>query len=109
MQFTALTALAILAPVLALPSGEVPEVRALVPDMTPRAAFNQAEVFAFAIPAGCSILSCINVIGEAVCIADAIEEEDWKNIFKCAKKKEICGCAGCFSALGGFLEKYGLC
>ncbi len=43
MQFTAITALAILAPVLALPSGDAPEVRALVPDMTPRAAFNEAE------------------------------------------------------------------
>ncbi len=50
---------------------------------------NEPAVFAFAIPAGCSILSCINVIGEAVCIADAIEQEDWKNIFKCAKKKEV--------------------
>lgn len=47
-------------------------------------------VFAFAVPAGCSILSCINVIGEAVCIAEAIEDEDWKNIFGCAKKKEVC-------------------
>jgi hypothetical protein len=89
-------------------------------------------VFAFAAPAGCSILSCIDVIGQAVCIAEAIDDEDWQGILKCAKRKEVCcspftrrpwvppgrmvltreklcGCAGCFSALGGFLEKYGLC
>lgn len=46
-------------------------------------------VFAFAVPAGCSILSCINVIGEAVCIAEAIDDEDWKGIFSCAKQKEV--------------------
>ncbi|KAH6844622.1 hypothetical protein B0I37DRAFT_416220 [Chaetomium sp. MPI-CAGE-AT-0009] len=66
-------------------------------------------VFAFAAPASCSILSCIDVISQAVCIAEAIDDEDWQGIFTCAKRKELCGCAGCFSALGGFLEKYGLC
>ncbi|KAK4038539.1 hypothetical protein C8A01DRAFT_47866 [Parachaetomium inaequale] len=111
MRFTTatITALTLLAPALALPSGETREFRPLMRDMTPRATFNEAEVFAFAAPAGCSILSCIGVIGEAVCIAEAIEDEDWKGIVKCAKVKELCGCAGCFSALGGFLEKYGLC
>jgi hypothetical protein len=46
-------------------------------------------VFAFAAPAGCSILSCIGVISEAVCIAEAIGDEDWMGIFKCAKIKEV--------------------
>ncbi|KAK4153455.1 hypothetical protein C8A00DRAFT_15340 [Chaetomidium leptoderma] len=106
MKFTAtaITALTLLAPALAVPTAELSR------DMTARrATFNEAEVFSFAAPAGCSILSCINVIGEAICIADAIDEDNWQGIFKCAKKKEICGCAGCFSALGDFLEKYGLC
>ncbi len=48
------------------------------------------KVFSFATPASCSILSCINVIAEAVCIADAIEEDKWKDIFTCAKQKEVC-------------------
>jgi hypothetical protein len=47
-------------------------------------------VFAFAAPAGCSILSCIDVIGQAVCIAEAIDDEDWQGILKCAKRKEVC-------------------
>ncbi|KAK3899255.1 hypothetical protein C8A05DRAFT_46629 [Staphylotrichum tortipilum] len=100
MKFTAtsLTTLALLAPALALPSG-----------MTPRATFNEAEVFSFPTPAGCSLLSCINVIAEAVCIADAIDQDNWTGILTCAKKKELCGCADCFSALGGFLDKYGIC
>jgi hypothetical protein len=51
--------------------------------------FTCAAVFSFATPASCSILSCINVIAEAVCIADAIDNEDWKNIFTCAKQKEV--------------------
>ncbi|KAK4182586.1 hypothetical protein QBC35DRAFT_395683 [Podospora australis] len=78
-------------------------------EMTPRADFNQAEVFAFAPPASCNILSCISVIGSAVCIVDAIDDDNWESILKCAKKKELCGCAGCFSKLNGFLEKWGLC
>jgi hypothetical protein len=48
MKFTAatLTALTLLTPVLALPSGDAPTTRALRPlerDMTPRATFNEAE------------------------------------------------------------------
>ncbi len=48
------------------------------------------SVFSFATPASCSILSCINVIAEAVCIAEAIDDENWQGIFTCAKKKEVC-------------------
>ncbi|KAK0713715.1 hypothetical protein B0T26DRAFT_651216, partial [Lasiosphaeria miniovina] len=66
-------------------------------------------VFAFAAPESCKILSCIEVIAEAVCITAAIEKDDWAGIIKCAKKKELCGCAGCYSKLGDFLEKYGIC
>jgi hypothetical protein len=48
MKFTAatLTALTLLTPVLALPSGDAPTTPALRPherDMTPRATFNEAE------------------------------------------------------------------
>jgi hypothetical protein len=51
--------------------------------------FPPISVFAFAAPAGCSILSCIDVISQAVCIAEAIDDENWQGIFKCAKKKEV--------------------
>lgn len=47
-------------------------------------------MFAFAPPASCSILSCIDVISQAVCIAEAIDDEDWQGIFKCANRKEVC-------------------
>ncbi|KAG7284448.1 hypothetical protein NEMBOFW57_010821 [Staphylotrichum longicolle] len=90
MKFTAAVLTTILVPALALPSAEVTrDVRPLMRDMTPRATFNEAEVFAFAAPAGCSILSCIDVISQAVCIAEAIDDENWQGIFKCAKKKEV--------------------
>ncbi|KXX81320.1 hypothetical protein MMYC01_201929 [Madurella mycetomatis] len=110
MKFT-LATIALVAPaVLAAPKYDTDTaVSRLTRDMTPRADFNEAEVFAFAPPASCSILSCIDVISQAVCIAEAIDDEDWQGIFKCANRKELCGCAGCFSALGNFLERYGLC
>ncbi|KAK3367780.1 hypothetical protein B0H63DRAFT_535884 [Podospora didyma] len=108
MKFTAIiSVLALLAPAMAAPSSEISSM-----DVTPRAAeytINEAEVFAFAAPQSCKILSCIDVISEAVCIVKAIDNEDWKGILTCAKKKELCGCAGCYNKLGDFLEKYGIC
>ncbi|KAK3936828.1 hypothetical protein QBC46DRAFT_320809 [Diplogelasinospora grovesii] len=70
---------------------------------------NQTEVFSFAPDSSCSVLSCINVIGQAVCIANAIAADDKTAILGCAKKKELCGCAGCYSKLGAFLDKFNIC
>ncbi|CAP65142.1 uncharacterized protein PODANS_5_7160 [Podospora anserina S mat+] len=102
----------LLTPALAAPFAE-PEAEAeftpMARDMTPRAAFNEAEVFAFAPPASCKVLNCISVISSAVCVANAIDDDDYKAILKCAKKDQLCGCAGCFSKLNGFLEKWGIC
>ncbi|KAL2115216.1 hypothetical protein VTJ04DRAFT_10879 [Mycothermus thermophilus] len=70
-------------------------------DITPRAAINEAEVFPWLTPdASCKILDCVSVIGSAVCIIDAIGDDDWR---------AICGCAGCISGLNRFLEKWGIC
>ncbi|KAK4164662.1 hypothetical protein QBC43DRAFT_210060 [Cladorrhinum sp. PSN259] len=115
LTITPVIALLLASPALAAPFAEAEagpsaaDIVALPRDMTPRANFNEAEVFSFETPASCSILGCISVIGQAVCIADAIEADDYKSILTCAKKKELCGCAGCFSQLNKFLEKWGLC
>ncbi len=46
-------------------------------------------VFAITAPAGCSIISCAQVLSEAVCIANALDDDNWKKIFKCAKVKQV--------------------
>ena len=89
--------------------GDVATAEVTTKELVTAATLNEAEVFSFAPPASCKILSCINVIGEAVCIVRAIENGDFKGILKCAKKKELCGCAGCYDKLGDFLDKYGIC
>ncbi|KAK3401353.1 hypothetical protein B0T20DRAFT_389313 [Sordaria brevicollis] len=110
MQFTTVTALATLALALPAIANPVPVPAPVeVTDITPRGTINEAEVFAITPLASCSILSCISVIEQAVCITDAIEADDYTAILKCAKKKELCGCAGCFKKLNGFLEKWGIC
>ncbi|KAK3994354.1 hypothetical protein QBC44DRAFT_357251 [Cladorrhinum sp. PSN332] len=111
MQITSVVAILLATPALAAPFAEAePTIDSvLTRDMTPRANFNEAEVFSFETPASCSILNCISVIGQAVCIANAIDDDDYKGILTCAKKKELCGCAGCFSKLNKFLEKWGIC
>ncbi|KAK0610663.1 hypothetical protein B0T17DRAFT_500030 [Bombardia bombarda] len=112
MQFSIIPVLALLASAMAAP-GVAPISEDM--DMAIRTttvagtSINEAEVFAFAAPASCKILSCINVISEAVCITEAISDADYKGILKCAKKKELCGCAGCYNKLGDFLEKWGIC
>ncbi|KAK3689765.1 hypothetical protein B0T22DRAFT_441219 [Podospora appendiculata] len=102
MQFSLIPALALVATVMATPIAD---------DMSPRAvtSINESEVFAFETPASCSILSCITVISEAVCITEAIEASDYSGILKCANKKQLCSCAGCYKKLGNFLEKWGIC
>ncbi|KAK3314181.1 hypothetical protein B0H66DRAFT_643601 [Apodospora peruviana] len=109
MKFAIISVLALLAPAMAAPSAEpLPaDTTALAP--VTLANINEAEVFSFAPPSSCSILSCIQVIGEAICIANAIKNKDYKGILKCAKKKELCGCAGCYSDLGDFLDEYSIC
>ncbi|KAK3899102.1 hypothetical protein C8A05DRAFT_37299 [Staphylotrichum tortipilum] len=77
--------------------------------MTPRGTFNEADVLAITAPAGCGILSCAQVIGQAVCIANALDDDNWKNIMKCAKAKQLCNCAECFKSLGTFLKQHGVC
>ncbi|KAH7635446.1 hypothetical protein B0T09DRAFT_379242 [Sordaria sp. MPI-SDFR-AT-0083] len=104
MQFTTITALtmtlALALPAIAAPSANPVAAPVEVTDITPRGTINEAEVFAFTPLASCSILSCISVISQAVCITDAIEADDYSGILKCAKKKE---------KLNGFLEKWGIC
>ncbi|KAM7202983.1 hypothetical protein V8F20_004230 [Naviculisporaceae sp. PSN 640] len=102
MKFSVISTIALIGAAQAAPAD-------LPADMSPRAALNEAEIFAFAPPASCSILGCIGVIGAAVCIVDAIDDDDYGAILKCAKKKDLCSCAGCFNALGGFLDKWGIC
>jgi hypothetical protein len=47
-------------------------------------------VFTFASPqASCKVLNCIDVVSQGICIANAIDDEDWKGILKCAKKKTV--------------------
>ncbi|KAM7197105.1 hypothetical protein V8F33_005764 [Rhypophila sp. PSN 637] len=105
MKFSVISTITLIGAVQAAPSAVVN----LPADMSPRAAFNEAEVFSFAPPASCSILGCISVIGAAKCVKEAIEDDDYKAILDCGKKKDLCSCAGCFSALGDFLDKWGIC
>ncbi|EGS19502.1 uncharacterized protein CTHT_0049710 [Thermochaetoides thermophila DSM 1495] len=111
--FTLATAiLALLIPALAAPSVVEIDTRAAEPvaDVTPRAEINEADIFTFASPqASCKVLNCIDVVSQGICIANAIDDEDWKGILKCAKKKTLCGCAGCIKKLDKFLTKYGIC
>ncbi|KAK4115516.1 hypothetical protein N656DRAFT_775404 [Canariomyces notabilis] len=104
MKLAITSTLALLTAAMAAPSSNL-----VHSGVTPRAEFNQAEVFSFAPSAACNVLSCIGVIGQALCIADAIDRDDYAAILKCADRKELCGCAGCFNDLSDFLTKYGLC
>ncbi|KAK5655299.1 hypothetical protein OQA88_5866 [Cercophora sp. LCS_1] len=110
MQFSILTTLVGLLAIANAAPNALPEVETSeVAVRTTAANINEAEVFSFQAPASCKILSCIDVIGQAVCIVNAIDDGDYKGILKCAKKKELCGCAGCYDKLGDFLDKYGIC
>jgi hypothetical protein len=66
-------------------------------------------VFSFAPQASCSILKCIDIIGDAICIVNAIKKKSLSGVLKCADKKALCGCAGCIDELGDFLTSVGLC
>jgi len=46
-------------------------------------------VFAIVAPQGCSILSCVSVIGQAVCIAGAIASGNIAALLGCASKKKV--------------------
>lgn len=46
-------------------------------------------VLAITAPDGCGLISCARVIGQAVCVAKALDDDNWKNIFKCAKAKQV--------------------
>ena len=103
--------------VTAVPNGPVKTVRAEVEvvEISPAFTFNEADgkqtcshwfalscrlrehayltncqsVFAIIAPQGCSILSCVSVIGQAVCIAGAIASGNVAALLGCASKKKV--------------------
>ena len=81
-----------------------------VDDIDTGVSLNEAEVFAIVAPPGCSILSCVKVIGQAVCIVGAISTANVPALLACgASKKQLCKCAGCYNDLEDFLQEKGIC
>ncbi|KAK4214626.1 hypothetical protein QBC37DRAFT_399487 [Rhypophila decipiens] len=117
MKFSIIPALVALlrvaTPVMAAPSAfpEAADVDVVdVDDISPGVSINEAEVFAIVAPPGCSILSCVKVIGQAVCIVGAISTGNVAALLACgASKKQLCKCAGCYNDLEDFLQDKGIC
>ncbi|KAM7196292.1 hypothetical protein V8F20_007132 [Naviculisporaceae sp. PSN 640] len=114
---TLVALLRVAAPVMAAPStfSEVTETEIDVrdvdlDDIDTAVSLNEAEVFSFVAPPGCSILSCVKVIGQAVCIVGAISTANVAALLACgASKKQLCKCAGCYNDLEDFLQDKGVC
>ncbi|KAK3339871.1 hypothetical protein B0T25DRAFT_574755 [Lasiosphaeria hispida] len=97
---------------LAVPSSAAPSTPSAGMEVEARDAefsVNEAEIFTFAVAASCSILNCAKVLGQGVCIANALLTKKQDALEKCGDRKQLCKCSGCITGLDDFLVSIHFC